>query len=157
MARARFAIGSGTLILAACLSACAARAAAPSATATADAPRRVRAGEPFTLAPSERAAPEGLGVEIEFRGVESDSRCPRDVTCIWAGDASVAIVARGNGSEAVLQLHTNLEPGSATVDGARIELVGVTPYPVSTSKIERKDYRATLRATAAEGGQGTTS
>ena len=95
---------------------------------------------------------QGLAVEVVFRGLESDSRCPRGVTCVWAGDAAVAVVVRAAGKDETALLHTHLDPKNVTIARARIELVGVTPYPSTEAKIEAKDYRATLRAEAAEGG-----
>jgi hypothetical protein len=132
--------------------ACAALPAGPTS-APAAAARVVAEGQPFTLAPGERAAPEGARVELEFRAVEADSRCPRDVTCVWSGDAVVA-VALGAGEDAdLLRLHTNLEPKAATAQGLRVELVELSPYPVSAAKIPPGDYRVTLRAARAEAAQ----
>jgi len=149
MSSARPVVLAGAVLAAAWLGACAARAVSP---ASSEGPLRVAAGEPFTLAPGERAVIQGLEVEVVFRGVESDSRCPRGVTCVWAGDAAVAVVVRAAGKDETAQLHTHLDPKNVTIGGARIELMGVTPYPSTEAKIEAKDYRATLRAEAAEGG-----
>ncbi len=148
MARTRFLSDLGALAAAAWLWTCAAVAPGPAA-APAGGARPVTGGQPFTLAPGERAALDARRVELEFRAVEADSRCPRDVTCVWSGDAIVAVaLGDGEGAE-ILRLHTNLEPRAATARGVRVELVELSPYPVSTSKIPPGDYRATLRAGAA--------
>ncbi|MDO9445893.1 MAG: hypothetical protein Q7K37_11305, partial [Dehalococcoidia bacterium] len=51
-----------------------------------------RPGQEAFLQPGERAVFEAGGerLEVLFVGVTADSRCPVDVTCIWAGEARVA-------------------------------------------------------------------
>lgn len=133
---------AGLIGLTAALAACAAPpSAAPRAAAEAE---TVGADAPFTLAMGDRARVESPDVTIEFQSVESDSRCPRDVTCVWAGDAvAVVAVVAGDQREA-LRLHTNLEPRKAEALGVELELDDLSPYPVSTGKIAAADYRARL-------------
>ncbi len=57
----------------------------------------------------------GRGLRIRLVAVESDSRCPVDVTCVRAGDAAVRLQIRGS-IEAPLRLHTT-EPGHSAVLG----------------------------------------
>ena len=94
-------------------------------------------------------------IRVRFTAVESDSRCPSDVVCVWAGDAMAAFIAEQNcdckSPSYDLKLHTTLEPKSGTVYGYRIELLRVTPYPSSTMSIKRDDYAAWLRVVPVEG------
>jgi len=124
------------------LAACAApRPAAPRSAGEAE---TVGADAPFTLAVGDRARVESPDVTIGLQAVESDSRCPRDVTCVWAGDAVVVIEIVAGDQRETLRLHTNLEPRKAVALGAELELADLSPYPVSTGKIEAADYRARL-------------
>jgi hypothetical protein len=105
-----------------------------------------RAGQTFELGPGEIARIEGLGILVGFRGVASDSRCPTDVTCVWAGDAAVRIRATvGRAEWTPFDLHTNLDPRIASIGGHTISVVGLTPEPVSGSTIASGRYRVTLR------------
>lgn len=95
------------------------------------------------------------GIRVRFAAVESDSRCPIDVTCVWAGDAVAKLSADQNcdcGTPAVeLRLHTTLEPKSATAYGFRVELLQLKPYPNSTTTIRSDAYSAWLRIVRVEG------
>jgi hypothetical protein len=88
-------------------------------------------------------------VRFRFDAVESDSRCPMDVVCIWAGDAVAVVTVEQNcdcRSPALqLKLHTFLEPKSGVAYGHRVELRALLPYPNSTSTIKPDAYSAWLR------------
>ncbi len=102
--------------------------------------------QPVVLAIGETVKVDELGLELSLRAVEADSRCPSDVTCVWAGDAVVQVaVTPANGEAQTLQLHTHLDPKAATIGEARIELLDLAPYPKSSSRIEPQAYRATFR------------
>lgn len=59
-------------------------------------------GEEFTLSIGEAASIQGEQLRIEFLEISEDSRCPRDVTCIWEGRAIASIeVYQGNSSQKV--------------------------------------------------------
>lgn len=101
----------------------------------------------FTLAPGELATTKDSAIRIQFEGVLSDSRCPIDVVCIQAGDAVVKIHVQSRDSqEQSYELHTSdLQP--VAHDGAKITLVQLMPYPVSSRTIAPDEYRATLLVT----------
>ena len=93
-----------------------------------------------------------IGVEnirIRFTAVESDSRCPMDAICVWAGDAVANIIVEQNcdcGSPAFdLKLHTHLEPHGGEAYGFRVELLQLQPYPRASSSIKPDAYSAWLR------------
>ena len=56
--------------------------------------RSVRAAEEFTLALGGGVWLEGTNFLLIFDAVSEDSRCPRDVSCIWEGNARVAFTVR---------------------------------------------------------------
>jgi hypothetical protein len=106
---------------------------------------RVAPGEDFSLRFGEKAIVQGTNLTIEFADVGSDSRCPADVMCIWAGNAEVRLEILGLDSLISVVLNTTEPPASAVVAGYEIMLKQLDPYPVSTKQIEKKDYIATLR------------
>ena len=107
-----------------------------------------RLGKSFTLKAGQEVTLDGERLRIKFAAVEGDSRCPSDVTCIWAGNAAVRfeVSTRGKDSES-LTLNTTGNgsfPGEALYHGYKLQLVGLNPYPRSTQKIAANDYTATL-------------
>lgn len=105
-----------------------------------------RQGETFRLRPGQTARLRGENLVIGFRGIGADSRCPRDVTCVWQGDAVARIGASTDGSDfEPFDLHTGLEPMAVEFAGRTIRLVAVEPYPSSSEPIDPSRYVVTLR------------
>jgi hypothetical protein len=92
-----------------------------------------------------------FGESIEFLSVPADSRCPSDVTCVWAGDAAIRLRIGHPSFSGDTTLHTTTTPRATTIGGVRIEVVGLRPTPVSNLPIDPKAYRVTLRLTADSG------
>ena len=94
------------------------------------------------------------GVRVRFTAVESDSRCPMDVVCVWQGDAVANFAVKQNcdcRTPAIeLKLHTTLEPKRGTGYGFSVELRQLQPYPQSSSPIKQDAYYAWIRLTKAE-------
>lgn len=103
----------------------------------------VELGAQFTLAPAATASVENAGLEVTFVAVTDDSRCPRDVTCIWAGEVKVQLEIHASMKDA--SQPEILEGGSTVAGGYRVTLVRVAPQPISTARIAPQDYRATLK------------
>ena len=53
------------------------------------APQSSPLDQPFTLKPGDTVSIGDARVQVGFDRVTSDSRCPRDVQCIQAGEAAV--------------------------------------------------------------------
>ena len=91
------------------------------------------------------------GVKVRFSAVESDSRCPMDVVCVWEGDAVANFVVEQNCNcdtpSFELKLHTTLEPKSGTAHGFKVELLQLQPYPRASSPTKRDAYYAWIRLT----------
>ena len=113
--------------------------------------REVRAVEPgveVTLAPGEAMSAKTTEMTVRFIAVTEDSRCPRDVTCIWAGEVKVQLeIQETRKASSKVEI---LEGGSTVVGAHRVTLVRVSPQPVSTSRIAPQDYRATLKTDQVE-------
>src|SRR3954470_22829780 len=111
-----------------------------------DAPPRLRsaeAGTEFTLAPGETASLISVAHTVQFVGVSEDSRCPRDTTCIWAGEVKAQLRVRGTQAGPVER--EMLEGSSTPAGNSRLTLLRVEPYPTSTTVIPARDYRVILK------------
>ncbi len=95
-----------------------------------------------TIAFNEKILMEGIYITPLL--VLSDSRCPIDVNCIWAGEVSVKVklekgmeTREGVTSEEVILK----ESGSVMFEGKTVSLIAVLPAKKSTMPIQEKDYR----------------
>ena len=90
------------------------------------------------LLPGESASlPDGL---LRYVRLVGDSRCPPDVQCVWAGDASIELEWRpGTGASRTLTLHLNPQagPDRAALDGRS----------VAFTALARDTARASLQVT----------
>jgi len=105
-------------------------------------------GNEFQLAFGEAATIPDAAVRLQFTDVVTDSRCPLQAQCVWAGDAAIAIEIASTpsgGDSRTDTLHTTLDPRSVTFDGYELHLVRVEPYPVTPGTLPPASYRITLR------------
>jgi hypothetical protein len=104
----------------------------PAEPVSADGTHTVRYGGTVTIA----------GTRVSFTDI-TESRCPKDVACVWAGDAAVRLEA---GGESVV-LHTNPSAGASEgkLAGLTITLVEVKPEPVTSTETKKADYIVTIR------------
>lgn len=86
---------------------------------------------------------------IQFKKVISDSRCPKDVTCIWAGEAKVLVSVWENGKEVkevIVTLNATHAPSdfkfnfSDSEDIYILNSMDLYPYPDSSRKIGEAEY-----------------
>lgn len=83
---------------------------------------------------------------IQFKKVISDSRCPKGVTCIWAGEAKVLIAILENGKQIEEQIVTlnGQNQYDLSILGLKdiysLNVLHLIPYPVSTQKIKDSEY-----------------
>lgn len=109
-------------------------------------PVRATLGTPFTLKPSQLAEVARERLRLEFRAVLEDSRCPRGARCIREGEGVVAVVVTtASGAREERRLQTS--PAEATetvVEGYRIALRGLDPYPTVDTPVQPAAYRATF-------------
>lgn len=89
---------------------------------------------------------EMKGISIKFLEVMEDSRCPKDVTCIWAGRAMVKaeVIANGKREEKTLifgEVRAGEEKNSTLYSSKDYAIIGLTlnPYPTS-QKSEETEY-----------------
>jgi hypothetical protein len=98
----------------------------------------------FQISPGQTVQVADTGLRITFQEVPDDSRCPVDVTCVWAGDATVMLsVVKPPRPAATLALHASGgAQNEAVYEGYRVKLMGLAPKPRSTSTIPQDAYRA---------------
>jgi hypothetical protein len=85
---------------------------------------------------------------IRFKEVVSDSRCPKDVTCVWAGEAKVLIEIFENGKllnkKLVVINPYGIDEIPVQFSGGggiySITVFKLFPYPSSASKKDAIDY-----------------
>ena len=117
--------------------------------------KRAALGQEFTLRVGEQVLIKETGLKISFSQVE-DSRCPKGVTCIWAGNGKVVVqVNEGKAKPIDVELNTMVEPKQNRFQQYSIKLVSLNPYPQKDVKINRSDYVATLVIN--KGAQGISS
>ena len=106
-----------------------------------------RPNREFKLKVGQRVTLKGTRLQIKFISVANDSRCPSDVTCVWAGNAAARFQLSTGRSQKMVTLNTS---GNATFvreveyKGYKVKLVDLSPYPRSDRKIAPHDYVATL-------------
>ena len=107
-----------------------------------------RSEESFSLAVGETASVEGTDFSLRFAAVTRDSRCPKDVTCIVAGEAVVVFVARVGGEDSELTFKVPPRSKDEQAFGRfTIAIVELEPETDSTKKIDASDYVAAVVVT----------
>jgi len=111
-------------------------------------PRSVRLGESFSLRVGEAARVEDAEVTVTFQEVSSDSRCPKDVNCIQAGEALVLLALDSEaGRSAVLEFAVppDGESPASSFEALRVAIVELHPQKESTKPIDPSTYVARVR------------
>jgi hypothetical protein len=101
-------------------------------------------GRSFDVKATEVATIQGL--RITFEGVSEDSRCPRGVQCVWAGDAAATFtLVKAPAAAEQRTLHTSGRFEQQTeYDTFVVRLEDIKPYPKEGVEIAPRDYLATL-------------
>jgi hypothetical protein len=100
---------------------------------------------PIQLAPGQSAVFDAGNLEVKFLAIDSDSRCPSDVACVWAGEVIVRLAVRKDHRTKELAVKGN---ESQPVDGFVVSVLEVLPPPKSSQRIAPADYRVTLKVAA---------
>lgn len=95
--------------------------------------RRVPLNEEFKMDLLETVLVADTGLQVKWQRLVSDSRCPRDVTCVWAGEAKIELQLQKGSESASLELILPVEPNKPLPQalGYSFELFEVSPYPGS--------------------------
>jgi len=87
----------------------------------------------------------GTTLRLRFLRVSTDSRCPGDVTCVWAGEAILVFIAEGTG-EADREVAVRLSPqhGVAGLGAYVLDADDLLPVPRTSTTILPGDYEVTV-------------
>lgn len=105
---------------------------------------------PFTLCQGNTAFwAENDEFSIVFKEVLSDSRCPSNADCVWAGRVDVEVRLNNLDQAATDTLAIGDISGSPNADvitfaGRTIRLLAVTPENLAGQTIPQNDYKVTL-------------
>jgi len=100
--------------------------------------------KPFEINYKQTLSNRANNLKITFEGVTSDSRCPMELHCIWAGNAEVKFtIAKGFKRETFV-LNTGQEPFVQKVFGYYIDIEDLMPPASTTNPPQAQDYVATL-------------
>lgn len=101
--------------------------------------------QPFDLKVGEQVTIAGESVDIGFAEILNDSRCPRDVQCVWAGAATITVwVEKKPRARETLTLRVPNADEPVTYEQYSVSLKDVKPYPESNRRPQRDEYVATL-------------
>ena len=98
----------------------------------------------------QEATISGADLRLRFTDVMEDSRCPKQVECVWTGQARIAVVAaQAQGEPTTMEFNTNPAPGqtrqTVEVGDYTVELKSLDPYPQTPDDATAlADYSATL-------------
>jgi hypothetical protein len=85
------------------------------------------------------------GIIIKLDSVLNDSRCPSDGICVWAGNAEVRFIYSTSKEQVSFVLNTLSSFRTDTlINGYRIKLIALTPYPKIAGSIKQSDYKADI-------------
>ena len=99
----------------------------------------------FSLPIGKTATVSGSPTRITFKQVRDDSRCPRNVVCVWEGDARIEVAVAREGLPSESAVLTLSSPGNETqVGGLFVRFVGLAPYPESPQPNAPRQYVAEL-------------
>ena len=97
---------------------------------------------PIQLAPGQSAVFDAENLAVKFVGIDTDSRCPSDVACVWAGEVVVRLSVRKDSRTKELSIKATQ---SLPVDGYSVTVLDVLPPRPSSQRIAPADYRVTLK------------
>lgn len=110
----------------------------------------LKPNQEFSLAVGEKVQFQPAGLAIEFVEVKSDSRCPSDVVCVWAGEATVHIQATTQGPAVDADLiipgttKNSIQLKGDVGSAYNLKLLDLKPYPNSKAASTDSQYKATF-------------
>jgi hypothetical protein len=104
--------------------------------------RSIELGAEATLAPNESVAVAGTALQVQFVSIVADSRCPRDATCVWAGEVMGKFAIRDQANTAMHEVRAG---DALNVSTRRLVFVSVEPERLTQTKIPAGSYRVTIR------------
>jgi hypothetical protein len=106
--------------------------------------RTIELDAPQTLAPNEVVELRGESLLVRFVTIVSDSRCPKDATCVWAGQVTARFSVRVHEQT---QEHEMSVGDTIAIGQRKLSFEAVQPELVTEGKIADERYRVTIRIT----------
>jgi hypothetical protein len=108
--------------------------------------------QPFTVKLGQAVRIEQTPIQILFKSIPADSRCPIDVDCIVAGNAEVNLELRHKKRLISAIVHTNRMHGSQEIeyDSYRIKMLKLRPERTFRDQRQPKVYEVTLQVNRIE-------
>jgi hypothetical protein len=102
-------------------------------------------GKQFSLHIGQTASIASEGLKITFDDVTADSRCPKNVQCIWTGQVTCLLTMVKEGdippkSQMVINQMGSTNPARQVFEDRYMLTFDVQPYPVSGQTISKSDY-----------------
>ncbi|MBI1731088.1 hypothetical protein HYR53_10815 [Candidatus Acetothermia bacterium] len=105
----------------------------------------VHVNQTFTLGLGATAKVMEANLLVTFVDVVEDSRCPVDVTCVWAGNLKVLVKLQEVGRSAQqVELNSTSDPRQVFFGDYRVDFMGAQPPKRSTQDIRKQDYILSL-------------
>jgi len=73
---------------------------------------------------------------VTFLQLVSDSRCRKNVVCVWQGDAAVRLKAVASDGTVEATIHTALDPKQLSLGTHTLSVIDVRPYPGSADSTQ---------------------
>lgn len=120
--------------------------------------RKAELNREFQLKFRESAKLESEDLGIRFNALIQESRCPKEVQCITAGKAEIAIqMTDAEGKTEQIQMSTEVPANEVSYDKYRIQLLEVLPYPIAGERNDPERYSILLIISARDDGQSSRS
>ena len=103
--------------------------------------KEIELDKQFTIKAEQTVSLDNL--KVTFLEIVEDSRCPSDVTCVWQGRASIKLNAE-NEDHSEDMILTMGENSTAQIEMYKINLIDLSPYPISKKIISTEEYVATM-------------
>ncbi|HRH40285.1 MAG TPA: hypothetical protein PKY82_01480 [Pyrinomonadaceae bacterium] len=109
---------------------------------------KAQSAQQITLQVGRQTKVFNRNLTVQFVSVLNDSRCPKDVRCISAGNAKIRIKVRKNfGPWQTFDINLYRNNSEVFFKNYRIDFTDLKPDLRSNVRINRFQYRATLRIT----------
>ena len=107
---------------------------------------KVSLGQEFTLPVGQSATVSGEDLAVKFEAVTTDSRCPRGVYCIWAGEArcELKVCYKGETSTVTLKEMGGTDGFTQTTFKDLKISFKLTPYPEAGHHPEPGEYKLVM-------------
>ena len=106
-------------------------------------------GQEFSLSMGQTVSIQDEELKLRFLEVISDSRCPKDVTCVWQGQASCLVeITYLESLYKVTLVQPGLPEEPSQIDFKEYVIkFDLTPYPEAGKEIKKNDYQLQLVVT----------